>query len=333
VTGAAGFLGFRLVQSYLDRGHSVRAFVRTWADAWRGREGMPDGLDVVEMDLCDIGRNPGVFTEQDLVIHAAAMLHATTPAERALQERVNVDVTRTIAEMCRHNGVRRLVHVSTTAAIGVSEDPALPATEDFRFNLDRVALHYHHTKHRAEQSVLEADGPDLEAVIVNPGFIFGPHPGGYRGAEVIERVLGKRVVLCTHGGLSIVHIDDVVDGVRRVAERARHGRRYILAGENLSFREMAHTVARVSGRRRVVLTVPNLGRDLAGLFLNSGFARRRGSGPRLHLDRRYAYQYYSSERARVELGYRPRSFASIVDDVLSRLRDRASPPPRSADVG
>lgn len=74
--------------------------------------------------------------------------------------------------------------------------------------------------------------------MVNPGFVFGRHHGAYRGGEVIARIRRRSVVFCTGGGPSMVHVDDVVDGIRMVADSGRLGQRYILSGSDRSFREM-----------------------------------------------------------------------------------------------
>ena len=251
------------------------------------------------------------------MVHSAAVLHASTPGERALQESVNVGATQALVDGCRRYGVPRLIHVSTTATIGISERPAVPADESFRFNLEQLDLGYATSKRQAEALVLGADSGGLETVVANPGFVFGRHREGYRGSDVISRVLRSPIVPCTRGGLSVVHVDDVVDGIRRVGERGRRGERYILSGPNVSFHQIARTVARLSGERRLVVTVPDLVRDLAGRYLNG----RAGTRPRLQLDRRYAYQYYSSEKARTELGYGSRTLAEIVSDVLDYLRE------------
>ena len=323
ITGGAGFLGSRLVQRYLDGGSIVRVVRRPQHASSNGEQTPPAALELVELDLGDLGSNLEVFAGQDLVIHTAAMLHARTAAERELQERINVGATRSVLEACRHNKVPRLIHVSTTAAIGISADPKHPADEDLRFNLDQFDLSYNRTKLQAERLVLDSHDAALEAIVVNPGFIFGRHPAGYRGKEVIDRVLHRRFVLCTNGGLSVVHIDDVVDGIRSAAERARAGQRYILSGQNLSFHDIARTVSRIAEQDKTVITVPDVARDLLGLYSNSRFARRRGDAPQLNLDRRYAYQYYSSEKARRELGYRPRPFENIVADALEYIRGPA----------
>jgi dihydroflavonol-4-reductase len=259
------------------------------------------------------------FADQDVVIHAAAMIRATTPRDRVLQRRVNVDATRNVIEACQRSRVARLLHISTTAAIGISRDPSRPADESFRFNVDHLGLSYNSTKHQAEQLVLDADGPDLQTVVANPGVVFGSRPRGYQGSEVIERVLRSRLVACTSGGLCAVHVDDVVEGIRRVAEKGRAGQRYILSGQNLTFHEIADTVCRTAGLRKRIVAIPNGARDLTGLLVNS-IARARGQSPSLYLRRLYAYQFFSSEKACTEVGYQPRRFACIVGDYLDYAR-------------
>jgi dihydroflavonol-4-reductase len=278
------------------------------------------GVELVELDLLELDAKRDVVAGVDLVIHAAAILRARTPAERALQERVNVEVTRALVEACRDTGVRRLVHIGSTATLGISERPETPADEASEFNLAGFGLDYNETKLQADRLVLSAAAAGLETVVVSPGFTFGRWRDGYRGGEVVERVLQRRVVPCTRGGLSIVHVEDLVDGIRRAAAAGRAGHRYVLSGPNASFHEIARAVARLSGERRLVLTVPDVVRDLAGWILNSERARRRGRAPLLFLNGRYAYQYYSSEKARRELGYEPRGLDAIIADALAHLR-------------
>ena len=194
--------------------------------------------------------------------------------------------------------------MSGARRLSISPRPDAPADETFGFNLQRFELPYNESKRRADELVLSAGSPGLETVVVSPGFTFGSWRDGYRGGEVIERVLRRRVVPCTNGGLSVVHVDDVVAGIRRAAARGRAGERYILSGQNLTFHEIARTVARVSGEKKLVVTVPDVARDLAGAVLNSERARRRGRGPLLFLNRCYAYQYYSSAKALCEHGTR-----------------------------
>jgi dihydroflavonol-4-reductase len=320
VTGGAGFLGSRIVKSYLETGVKVRVLDNLNQGSIRNLPPLGSRLEFLNVDLCDACQVVDAVAGHQLVIHTAAIIRADGADERLLQKRVNIDATRNIIEACRRTAVFRLIHISTTSAIGISPNPNVPADERFRFNLDHLGLSYNSTKQQAEELVLNANGRDLETIVVNPGVLCGTHGGTYRGGQLIERVLRRPLVICTGGGISVVHVDDVVEGIRRAAENGRPGQRYILSGENVSFREIARIACRISNLRPAIISVPNVLRDLTGLVLNS-ISRTGGSGIRLYLHPRYAYQFYSSEKARTELGYQPRSFERIVKDYLDHKAD------------
>jgi dihydroflavonol-4-reductase len=315
VTGGAGFVGSRIVRSYLESGVNVRILDNLARGSLQSLDLSQSGLEFLQGDLCDPGGHSSAFAGQDLVIHAAAMLTANSPAERNLQKRINVDATANIIEACERNRVSTLVYISTVAVIGISSDPNRPADETFSFTLGHVGSGYKDTKHQAEQMVLKANGSNLKTMVVNLGIVFGRRQQGYQQASVIERVLGSRVVICSNGGLSLVHVDDVVEGIRRVAANGRAGERYILSGDNLTFQEIADTVCRVAGVSKRIICIPDPIRNFAGRILNP-VDRARGNDMRLHLDHRYAYQFFSSEKAQTEVGYRPRSFSRIVTDYF-----------------
>jgi nucleoside-diphosphate-sugar epimerase len=313
ITGATGFLGARLVQACLARGDAVTGTVRSSTSASHPR------LELLQLDLARQEVDRSTVAGHDVVIHAAAVLHATTPNDVELQRRVNVEGTRSLLDACRSSRVPRFVHVSSTATIGPTGDIGSPASEDSAHGPTRLGQTYPETKREAEALVLGANGADFEAVVAIPGFMFGSFEGGFRGAEVVAPLLRRRIVPCLKGGLSIVHVDDVAAGVLQVAEIGEAGERYILSGPNASFREIARAVERLTHRRRIVLEIPDVVRALAALALNSRPARAAGVTPRVYLDPRYAYPYYSSEKARTELGYAYRPLDVIIEEALAFL--------------
>lgn len=323
ITGAAGFLGRHLVSAYLTKGAHVRAIVRPGSVHHRWEAS--GALEVVERDLLRDDELSTAFQGRSLVIHAAAIVRHPPGASGRAQVLTNVDMTRLVVEACRASGVARMVHVSSTAAIGVSTDPQCPANEGFEYNLGHLGLAYNDSKHRAERVVLDASTSECTTVVANPAFVFGPNADRYAGAEVIARVLARRQVVCTGGGLSMVHLDDVVHGIMLVADRGRRGERYILTGENHTFESIARVVARSAGVHRRTIRVPDLLRNVMGGALNAA-ARARGGGPNLALTRRYAYQFYSSAKARTELGFSPRGFEAIVADYLRFVGEQRSAP-------
>jgi dihydroflavonol-4-reductase len=320
ITGATGFLGGHLCRRMVSDGHEVTILRRPTSDV----AGV-DGLDVVPMvgDVTDGPSLDPAVKGQEVVVHAAARGGtADAPAS------VNVEGTRNVVVACRRYGVRRLVHVSSAAAIGIPDRGDDPADERFAFNLDHLAgrgFDYHISKRRAEEVVNDV-GADVDAVIVNPGWIWGPFGRGFRGSEVIDGVIRRPIVPCFRGGCNIVHVTDVVDGIVAALARGRTRERYILGGENLRHRKIAEIIADGLGVKRLLVPVPPLVTAVAASALPF-LGRLRGTRPRITRDTHYYTSrsvFYDSTKARMQLGYAPRPFADIVRDYARhRMRDTA----------
>jgi dihydroflavonol-4-reductase len=215
------------------------------------------------------------------------------------------------------------VHISSAAAIGIPDDPQRPANEDFPFNLADSKLDYHLSKRLAEEEVLSGVARGLDAVIVNPASILGPYRGGYRGGEMIHKVRRARWLTPYFvGGLCVVHVADVVEGTLAALARGRSGQRYILGGENLTFRAAIERSAAAMHLQRLAVPVPP--RVTAMLAeMSEPWARWRNRRPRFthmvsYCSRRF--QFYDSSKATAELGYAPRGFDAILQEYLQLVQ-------------
>jgi dihydroflavonol-4-reductase len=258
------------------------------------------------------------------VVHAAADLNYQKQ-NRDRQAQVNVEGTRHVARACRAEGLRRFLHVSSVAAIGISPDPQRPANEKFPFNLRHSGLTYYVSKQRAEEEVLSEVERGLDACIVNPATLCGPAHTGYRILPAFERTLNHWVIPYSSGGLCGVHVADVVQGILLALQRGRTGERYILGGENVSFRQIGEIVCRQLLGTRILVPVP------ATVAAGLGKVRNRfrsifGLDAVPVYDRHLCYQFYDSTKAGLELGYQARPFRAIVEEMLSyaRLSARAT---------
>jgi dihydroflavonol-4-reductase len=317
VTGGSGFLGSHLCQRLTADGHEVTVMRRSSSDV--------AALENLELnyrvgDVTDGQAVEAALKGHEVVIHAAASI-AYCGVSEEVQQRINVEGTRNVAEACRKTGVR-LVHVSSVAAVGITRNPSQPADENFVFNLDDSGLIYHLTKRRAEEEVLRQVREGLDALVVNPALIFGPRVGGYQGAQALGENLGRWVVPHGPGGRCIVHVLDVVDGIIRALERGRRGERYILGGENVTFREMGKAVCRSLGIHRLHLSLPLLLAERGNQAKN--WTRRvLGRDPLPTYDGRFCFQFYESAKAQSELGYSPRSFDAIAAEGTDHLQGRS----------
>lgn len=320
VTGATGFVGSHLCARLLRDGHRVTILRRPSSDL-----SVLQGLDLAHVigDVTDPASVECAVQGQEAVIHAAAHLQQYWRQWREVQTRINVGGTQNVAAACRQHGAR-LVHISSVAAIGIPPDRHRPADETFRFNLERSGLNYHISKKRAEEVVQKEVANGLDAVIVNPASGFGPFGKRFRGSEVPSRVQHAKIISYFMGGFNIVHVADVVEGILRALQQGRRGERYILGGENWTWRAMSEWVATFLGVQRIFVPVPAfVTGSLAAL--SEPIGRITGRRPRFTFDLHYIanrFQFYDSSKAKRELGYNPRGYREMVREYFGWARSR-----------
>ncbi|WP_218081766.1 NAD-dependent epimerase/dehydratase family protein [Anthocerotibacter panamensis] len=318
VTGATGFLGSHLCRRLVAAGHRVTILRRPGSDT-----ALLAGLQLQEI-IGDVTEEVAVdraIHSQEVVFHTAAHL-AYWRGLRAIQTQVNVTGTRLVAQSCLKQGVRRLVHVSTVAAIGIPPLGSI-ADESFLFNLATSGLNYHCSKWRAEAEVQQRVAQGLDAVIVNPATILGPHGRGFRGGEMLRKVHCSRWVSYYLGGINVVHVEDVVAGMVQALAQGRAGERYILGGENLTYRQLVEVTAQAWGLERVFVPVPPLVTGLAQAVLEPVGALT-GKRPWITRDGHYCAHrthFYDSSKATRELGYTARPFRAILWEYHQPLRE------------
>jgi dihydroflavonol-4-reductase len=123
-------------------------------------------------------------------------------------------------------------------------------------------------------------------------------------------------------GLNLVHVDDVAAAHLLAGEKGVVGERYILGGENLSLARILAEVASLSGRKPPTIQVP-----IAPLFpialAAELVARVTGKEPFVTRDGlRMARKtmFFSSEKAKRELGYAPRPVRQGLSDAVEWFR-------------
>ena len=328
VTGANGFVGSAVVRRLLARGRSVRAFVRPGSDTSNLA-----GLDIAfaEGDLRDAASMSAAVQGIDALYHVGAYyrIWSRDPGEFYA---TNVDGSRSLLRAAADAGAARIVYTSSVAVLGINKD-GTPADEETPVGLDDMIGHYKRSKYLAEEAVRElAADAGAPVVIVNPSTPIGPRdikptPTG----RTIEDAANGRMPAYVDTGLNLVHVDDVADGHLLAFDKGEIGRRYILGGENMTLREILHEVAALVGRRPPKIRLPHGLIQPLG-YLSQGMARilRSDKEPRLTVDGiRMARKlmYFSSARARAELGYAPRPAVDALSDAIAWLADngRLSP--------
>jgi dihydroflavonol-4-reductase len=193
------------------------------------------------------------MTGCDTVYHTAAIVSFARKVEQE-QMRVSVQGTRAVVEACLASGVGTLVHTSSVTAIGYPP-PGGQANEETPVDRN-TARGYKLSKLLAEDEVTAGVERGLRAVIVNPSVIVGERDARFHAGQLIRDIVRGRIPFYVDGGMNIVYAGDVAAGMIASAELGETGERYILAGDNMTHREIFNIVAEVTGGRRPVAKLP-----------------------------------------------------------------------------
>ncbi|MCB9744096.1 MAG: NAD-dependent epimerase/dehydratase family protein [Alphaproteobacteria bacterium] len=318
VTGATGLVGANLAAALLEAGHSLRCTRRASSHAEH-----LDHLDIewVEAPLGEPQALKRAFAGCEQVYHCAAatlIVPYVTPTLTA----VNVTGTENVIRALEPGA--RLIHCSSVVAVGVSDD-GRPVDEEAPWNhlAHGLADGYAITKRQAEAIVHAAVGQGLDAVIVNPTYMFGPYDARPSSGQLILDVLNGKVPGHSPGVNNFVDVRRVVAGMIAAGARGRRGERYILGDADMSYQEVMALIAEVAGVSPPARGVPEWVAKGVG-FLGDAIGFVTGRMPDFNsTTMAWAYAQgprYTSAKAVRELGYAPGSVREGVEAALEWFR-------------
>ena len=320
VTGANGHLGNTLVRALLDRGQQVRAGVRD-----PDRCAALNGLDcqVVCAELLDPDSLRKALQGVDVLYQVAAVFKHWAKNPHAEIVDVNVQGTRNVLRAAAEAGVRRVVYVSSVAAVGHNGQ----RLDENSWNSDQTNPYYR-SKILSERVAWEtAQAHDLPMVAVLPSAIIGPHATRLTDTMgFLAAVLTRKLVLDPNFYFNFVDVRDVADGLIRAAEKGRPGQRYILANQRASsLVEVIEALNTLRPGYRLPRRAPKALLLLIA-WLQEQRARYTGQPAELLLSQVQMFygvlQVYCIDKAINELGYQPRSPQNALKQAFAHLLAR-----------
>jgi dihydroflavonol-4-reductase len=309
LTGATGFLGSHVARALVAGGHAVRALARPGSS--RAIVADVPELEWATGDVADAGSLRAAVRGCEAVVHAAAVV-AFAPKQAGRQREVNVEGTRHVLEAARAAGVRRLVHTSSIAAVGRAPEGGV-ADEETRYDWP-PGLGYNESKRDSERLVRRAEG--IETICLNPSLVFGPGEVYKRTLPLFRLVKWGLLPLVPPGGTTLCDVRDVAQAHVAALTRGEPGARYITGGPQLTFRQLATTIAEVTQGARPIAELPASLLRAAALPVAAlhrlGVPLPVSPGNIASLGN---YGYYSSARAEAALGYHTRDAAETLGDA------------------
>ena len=316
MTGATGFVGGHVAKLLAEGGDRVRV---TYRDRRRLERLHALDVDPVRAEMFDRGALRRAVRGCDLVFHTAGYV-GSRPVDRVW--RMNALTPRLVVEAAAAEGVPRVVHTSSVAAVGRAPHGEA-ADETTVYRGGEFGLAYGDAKHEGEAEALAAGARlGVEVVVVNPAYVLGVPVDPYQPGETSTRVVGNfmlgRLPAVVDGATNVVDVEDVGRGHLLAAAKGKPGERYILGGYNLTWVELIDRLAVDSDVRRPLLVLP---REVGVLARIQGDLRLPG----LIAPEAFALMAQnwraSSRKAKRELGYRTRPLDATINATLEWYRD------------
>lgn len=315
VTGATGFIGSSVLRRLVDEGYETVALVRPQSNL----DAMSDFLSKVELRHGDVTDRDSVARAMNginQVYHCAGVARIGRGYDDMLYK-VNVEGTRNVLQEALQNSVDRVVFTSSVSAVGITGSKK-PANEEQKWNLDGLKVTYFKTKYLAEQEVTQAVKQGLDCVIVNPSYVFGPGDINFNAGRLIRDLYHRKIPVYPIGGVCVVDIDVVVDGHLSAMAKGRTGERYILGGENITYKTVFDTICNIVGAPKVSIPMlPSLVKLFIKMTENARKLKRVSAliNPEI-LASSSKYLYYDSSKARRELGIGHKTFEESIRNTF-----------------
>lgn len=259
ITGATGFIGSHIARRYLAAGHQVEALKRSNA----GPGMLADVADQItwhEGDILDIPSLEAAIKPGIDVIHAAAIV-SFTPKDRERMEKINVEGTANVVNVCLQVGVRKLGYLSSVAALGrpatkgpkTNEPAVIDENQKWEDSPNNSA--YAKTKYRAELEVWRGVAEGLNAVMVNPSVVLGTGDWTRSSLQLIKYVYDEKRFY-PEGVVNYVDVLDVAEALYQLMESNISSERYILNAGTIPYKALLEQLATTLGKRPPTVRVP-----------------------------------------------------------------------------
>lgn len=261
VTGGTGLIGSHLLFELVSAGKKVKALKRKTSDlqqvlktfSWYAEnpQELFSQINWVEGDMLDYFGLENLLSGVEEVYHCAAIV-SFDGKERKQMIRNNVEGTANLVDAALENGVKKLCHVSSVAALGKNRN-GYPVDELTTWTPSKKVTGYSQSKFFSETEIWRGIEEGLNAVIVNPSIVLGP--GNWdAGSSRLFKTIWDGFSFYTKGVTGFVDVKDVAKAMVLLMDdknfEACKNQRFLLNAENLSYRELFFRIADALGKPR-----------------------------------------------------------------------------------
>lgn len=262
VTGGTGMVGTHLLMDLMKGDKPIRAIYRSEKSLKKAKrvfelycidwEEISRKIEWVQSDLLNPEVLQCAFDGVEYVYHCAAMVSFNKKDKQKLLK-VNIEGTANVVNLCLSQSVKKLCHVSSTAAIGKTVHDEM-RDEECNWVNDGSFSNYSISKYFSEMEVWRGSEEGLAVVIVNPSIIIGPGDWLQSSSNLFLKVWQGLKYYST-GVNAFVDVRDVSRAMLELMNSSIKNERFLVIGENLSFQHVFDMIAETLNKRKPFIQV------------------------------------------------------------------------------
>lgn len=249
VSGGSGLIGSHLLRELSKGDTPVRALYRKPSSVDKCKkvfEAFNEGaffekIEWNQADILDIPALEKAYQGVNRVYHSAALVSFKNKDQSELFD-VNIQGTANMVNLALKAGVQKFCFVSSVAAIGKHRDQKC-SDEDALWQKTEDTSDYAVSKFYAENEVWRASAEGLPIVIVNPSTVIG-YGNWHNSSNTLFKKVDEGLPFYPPGSNGFVAVEDVVECMVKLMNSEIRDQRFILSGENLSYRKLFSSIAK-----------------------------------------------------------------------------------------
>ena len=240
VTGGTGFIGAYIIQELITKGYSVKALHRRNNFPFYISKETLSKVEWIQGDILDVVTLENAMDNVDAIIHSAAIVSFDKKLREQMY-RINVEGTANVVNLALEKNIKRLIHISSVAAIGRTAK-GQTVDEEKKWVTSSLNTHYAISKQKSEMEVWRAMAEGLSAVIVNPSTVLGFGNWNSSSTAIFKNIY-HGFSWYSEGENGFVDVKDVAEVAVALIDAEITGQRFILNGDNWPFRKLFNSIA------------------------------------------------------------------------------------------
>ncbi|MDD4901542.1 MAG: NAD-dependent epimerase/dehydratase family protein [Patescibacteria group bacterium] len=315
IVGGTGFIGQHLIEELQTRGYDISVICRKRRyGEYIDIERIPGVKIFYNVDILDYPALGKYFKDIGMVVNLGGLVSFRQKDKEEL-EKNNCQGALNVLRACENNSVKKLIHLSSTAALGFSDKII---DENFCFDwADNKRCVYSHSKSLADSEIKKGQ---VGQIIIYSPLVLGP--GDKKNTrQLIDAVKDKKLPFNPPGRNSYVDVRDLVSAIILLLDKDIKNESFIVASENFSFKELNSVIAKELNSRPPVFTAPKFMAPLASaaaLFSERLFKNSPLTYENVFMS--FKERVHSSEKIR-QLGWAPKyNLSQTIKDAINSIK-------------